>query len=138
MNNYLYKRRIQFYETDLMGIVHHANYVRLFEEARVDWALAKGLIEPDKPETASAFAVLEVQVWHLKTLKFGEDISIRLQVKRSGVKVIFEYHMENSQGVLVAKARTQHVNLNSELKPRRLPEKIIQVLESEKWIETWL
>ncbi|MDR0671414.1 MAG: hypothetical protein LBF64_03790 [Oscillospiraceae bacterium] len=30
-----YVRRTQFYETDQMGIIHHANYIRWFEEARV-------------------------------------------------------------------------------------------------------
>ena len=31
-----YERRINYYETDKMGIVHHSNYIRFFEEARVD------------------------------------------------------------------------------------------------------
>ena len=29
-----YERRVQYYETDKMGIVHHSNYIRWFEEAR--------------------------------------------------------------------------------------------------------
>ena len=31
-----YSRRVYYYETDKMGIVHHSNYIRWFEEARVD------------------------------------------------------------------------------------------------------
>ena len=31
-----YERRINYYETDKMGIVHHSNYIRFFEEARLD------------------------------------------------------------------------------------------------------
>ena len=31
-----YIRRPHYYETDQMAIIHHANYIRWFEEARVD------------------------------------------------------------------------------------------------------
>ena len=31
------QHRVAFYETDAMGIVHHSNYVRFFEHARVSW-----------------------------------------------------------------------------------------------------
>ena len=32
-----YKHIVQYYETDKMGIVHHSNYIRWMEEARVDF-----------------------------------------------------------------------------------------------------
>ena len=32
--NYIYERKINYYETDRMGIVHHSNYIRFLEEAR--------------------------------------------------------------------------------------------------------
>ena len=31
-----YTHKVQYYETDQMGIVHHSNYIRWFEEARSD------------------------------------------------------------------------------------------------------
>ena len=33
----LYQHKVQYYETDKMGIVHHSNYVRWMEEARIDF-----------------------------------------------------------------------------------------------------
>ena len=38
-----YERRINYYETDKMGIVHHSNYIRFFEEARLDMMKKVGL-----------------------------------------------------------------------------------------------
>ena len=32
-----YKHTVQYYETDRMGIVHHSNYIRWMEEARIDF-----------------------------------------------------------------------------------------------------
>ena len=37
-----YRRRAQYYETDQMAIVHHTNYIRWFEEARIDWMRQQG------------------------------------------------------------------------------------------------
>lgn len=32
-------RRVNYYETDQMAIVHHSNYIRWFEEARIIWLI---------------------------------------------------------------------------------------------------
>ena len=31
-----YRHKVQYYETDQMRVVHHSNYIRWFEEARVN------------------------------------------------------------------------------------------------------
>ena len=33
----IYERKINYYETDKMGVVHHSNYIRFLEEARCYW-----------------------------------------------------------------------------------------------------
>ena len=38
-----YSHKVQYYETDQMGIVHHSNYIRWFEEARTDLMEQMGL-----------------------------------------------------------------------------------------------
>ena len=35
--DFIYKREINYYETDKMGVVHHSNYIRYLEEARSKW-----------------------------------------------------------------------------------------------------
>ncbi len=35
MNDYIH--RVQYYETDQMAVVHHSNYIRWMEEARVEF-----------------------------------------------------------------------------------------------------
>ena len=45
MEVYSYKHKVQYYETDQMGIVHHSNYIRWFEEARIDFLEKIGDIE---------------------------------------------------------------------------------------------
>lgn len=132
-----YTHRVQFYETDLMGIIHHSNYLRIFEEARVAWAHAHGILDYQKPETASHLAVYDTEVRHLRPGRFGDVVEVQVQARFRGVRLIFEYKMWRDQTVL-AEGRTTHVPLNPELKVIRPPRKMKKVVEDSPWIETWL
>lgn len=134
---FTYRHQVQFYETDLMGIVHHTNYLRFCEEARVAWAHGKGLIDYQKPESASQFAVLETRVRHVKPGRFGDVVEIDVQARGEGIRIYFQYRLRTGQTVL-ALAETAHVNLDQNLKPVRLPPAMTAILENERWTETWL
>ncbi|MBX3034988.1 MAG: acyl-CoA thioesterase [Bdellovibrionaceae bacterium] len=134
---FVHRHLVQFYETDLMGIIHHSNYLRFYEEARVAWAHAQGLIDYQQPGSAAHFAVLETQVKHLRPGRFGDSLEIDVQARRDGVRVIFQYRLRRG-GEVLSVAETRHVPLSAELKPIRLPLPIKTVLEKETWTETWL
>lgn len=90
---FTYWRRVNFYETDLMRIVHHSNYLRFCEEARVDWALKKGLIEYQQPNSAYQLAVLETRVQHVKPAVFGDQLKICVQARLEKIRIIFQYRI---------------------------------------------
>ncbi|MGZ3771482.1 MAG: acyl-CoA thioesterase [Bdellovibrio sp.] len=135
---FIHRHKVQFYETDLMGIVHHSNYLRFYEQARVAWAHDKGLIDYQKPGSASQFAVYETQVKHLKPTFFGDDLEIEVQGKIEGNRIIFQYRLYGKNRELCSVAQTVHVALGPDLKLLRLSADIKAAMESEKWIETWL
>ena len=134
---YIYKHLVQFYETDLMGIVHHANYLRFFEEARVGWAHHHGILDYQKPESAAYFAVLETQVRHLRPAKFGDKLEVHTQAKNEKAKFLFEYKLFRGNELL-AECRTVHVSLDKELKIIKPPTELKNTMEKTPWIETWL
>ncbi len=43
MNYQPYERTTNYYETDQMAIIHHSNYIRYMEEARIDYLNQMGL-----------------------------------------------------------------------------------------------
>ncbi|MCX7978806.1 MAG: acyl-CoA thioesterase [Bdellovibrionaceae bacterium] len=134
---YVHRHLVQFYETDMMGIVHHSNYLRIIEEARVGWAHSVGLIDYNQPHSAAQFAVLEVRVKHLAPAKFGDVVEVDTQVRREGIRLMFQYRLRCGQKIL-ALAETHHVPLDKNLRPVRLSDTMKSVLEREKWTETWL
>lgn len=131
-----YIRNVNVYETDLMGIVHHSNYLRYCEEARVNWCKSKGLLSTDDRAVFS-LAVLETRVKHIKPARYGDAISIDLQIKRDGAKLIFQYKL-SVQNQIISIVETIHCNLDLNLRVKKLSPELIQLTEKELWTETWL
>ena len=134
---FIYSRKVQFYETDMMGIVHHSNYLRFYEEARVALAHHYGLLSYQKPESASQFAVWETRVRHIKPLRFGDDVQIEVRARIEKIRVLFQYRLKVGDEICSV-AQTEHVALDKNLKLQRLPEDFVAAWGDEKWIETWL
>ncbi len=132
------QRKVQVYETDLMGIVHHSNYLRFCEEARVNWC-AKNL---STSLNVSWLAVVETRVKHKSPYKFNEAIIIDVQVKASGVTATFQYLLKDQDGKIKAVAETSHCAVNENLKLQRLPASLVDAIkkshERTPWTETWL
>ncbi len=142
---YSYERRVAFSDTDAMGVVHHANYVHYCEEARVGWMRAFGLTDTHYPKSDRVLAVLNIQVTHLRPAAFDDVLSVQVQARRQGAKLQFQYKIfkktngvENQTEQLIAHAETLHIPVNAELKPQRPSLKLLEHLEKEPWIETWL
>ena len=138
---FYYKHRVQFYETDLMRIVHHSNYLRFCEEARVAWAHSRGLLDYQKIESAFSLAVIETQVFHHKPALFGDELSIEVRARTEGIRLMFGYRILRGADVL-STVKTVHAALDLKLKLIRPPEPIKQAMLKESelhpWTETWL
>ena len=117
-----YGRKIQYYETDRMGIVHHSNYIRWMEEARID-TLAQIGIPYDKIEKAGILIpVLEASCEYRISFRFGEEFSIRVLPDRfSGIKMSMKYEIYGAHdGLLHATGHTGHCFLDKSMKPVHL------------------
>jgi len=135
--NFTYERRVAFSDTDAMGVVHHANYLRFCEEARVAWMRERGLAPTHYPQTDKVLAVLHYQVWHMKPATFDDLLKVSLQVAHKGVRVRFQYSIYKGDS-LIAQAETLHIAVDKDLRPCRLEATFTQQLEKEPWTETWL
>ncbi len=131
-----YSRSVHVYETDLMAIVHHSNYLRFCEEARVAWFVERGLFDFSR-EAIFGLTVYKTRVEHVKPARYADQVDIDVQLKIEGVRLIMQYLL-TVQGQVVARAETIHCRLDQNFKVQRLETKLIQLVEKEQWIETWL
>lgn len=113
------EHKVQYYETDGMGIVHHSNYIRWFEEARVDLLEQLGF-GYDRIEAAGySGPVLEVFCQYKTMSKFGETVSIQAAITQyNGVRMTLHYDVyDKATGTLRCTGNSRHCFINAEGKP---------------------
>ena len=71
-----YTRKAQFYETDQMGVIHHSNYIRWFEEARVHFLEQIGFPYERVESLGITFAVLALSCAYKSPVVFGDRVNI--------------------------------------------------------------
>lgn len=123
-----YERKAHYYETDQMGIVHHSNYIRWFEEARIDMMDHLGIPYKAFEENGILIPVLSASCAYKHPIRFGETIVLELVIRNyNGVRFEMAYTGRSKEsGLLSCTGTTQHCFTTSELKPVRLKQKLPQ------------
>lgn len=116
-----YTHKVQYYETDKMGITHHSNYVRWMEEARVAYLAEVGW-PYDKLESLGVISpVVGVNISYKKTTTFSDVVTIDVGVDEfKGVRLRMKYLMKNEQDEIVCEAHSEHAFLDKDGVPIRL------------------
>ena len=133
MKPYMLKAR--YYETDQMGIIHHANYIRWMEEARIDMLSQMGYPYRRFEEMGYISPVLHAECEYKKSVKFDDEVKIVVSLQEFGkVKFTLRYDIYNmsEDGVLSAVGTTRHCFLNKDGRP------VIMNKEMNKFIDAML
>lgn len=130
------KRTVNVYETDLMGIVHHSNYLRFCEEARVKWCVERGLLNASK-EAVFSLTVTETRVQHKSPMRYGDLFEIHMQAQTKGARLTFQYQIKVGNQIC-GLAETVHCALDEKFKVIRLKPDLVEKVKESPWIETWL
>ena len=123
-----YRYRVIYGDTDQMGVVYYATYLRFFEGARNEWIRALGITYRDIEEKGIMLPVYEASVQYLRPAKYDDLLEIRLVVSHTRVKIRFEYKVHRGDEVL-ALGHTVHVCVGKDGKPTRAPEWLLKALE---------
>ena len=114
-----YSRRINYYETDMMSIVHHSNYIRFFEEARCDFMEQIGCNVKKLEDKGVSIAVVDAYAKYIIPLKFDDKVYITTKLtKMSAAKMEFEYEIRFADtDILATVGKTSHCCVNRSNKP---------------------
>ena len=110
MERNLYEHECKYYETDQMGIIHHSNYIRFMEEARIAFLKQIGFPMEKIEADGLVCPVVNVSCDYKKMSYFADVLCIRVTVKEyRGLKLILGYEMtEKSTGEVRATATSTH------------------------------
>jgi len=121
---------VRFCETDLMGIVHHANYLQYFEAGRVDWLHRRGISYDKWVEKGIHLPVVEAKLKYRKPARFDETLIIETNcAELTRVTVRFAYRILRGADLL-CDGETLLACVGNALLPKRFPPDIAAVFQS--------
>ena len=118
----IHQVRVIFGDTDQMGVVYYANYLRWFESARAALLRDRGLSGRHLVELGVAFPVAEAFCKYRRPAHYEDLLDIDIKVTELGhVRIRFGYQVRRG-AELVADGYTVHACVNPQGKPVRIPE----------------
>lgn len=120
--DFIFERKINYYETDRMGVVHHSNYIRYMEEARCSLLEKINMPFSLLEENGITIPVLGVNCSYKYHVTFEDTIIIKLFLKEySGVKMTIGYDVTDKKtGKTILIGETKHCFTDRNLKPINL------------------
>lgn len=130
---FTYRRKVTFYETDGMKVVHHANYLKYMEEARVEYLRQGHLDLNELMNEGIVFPIVEVSVKYKKSAHYDDVLLIKTYLRRvDRVRLDFDYEIVlEKTGELLTTGHT--VNTYTKIdtgRIARLPKDKIEALQA--------
>lgn len=119
---YEFEIRVRYYETDGQGVVHHANYFKYLELARIEQLLAAGHDYADLERDGYLLVVSKISAKFHRPSRFGDTLRIWMRTERArGARVDHVYKLF-VDGLMVAEAESTIACIDREGRVQRLPE----------------
>jgi len=117
--------RVRYAETDQMGVVYHANYLVWCEMARTELCRLRGVAYRDIEKTDGIIMVVaEARLRYHKAARYDDEIVARGWLQHAHTRMItFRYEISTEAGDLLLTGETQHLFLNKDGRPIKVPEK---------------
>jgi acyl-CoA thioester hydrolase len=123
--------RVYYEDTDAGGIVYHANYLNYFERARTEDLRDRGVSVGEMAKQGLFFPVVHIEVDY-RSPAFHDDLlrveTAVLQVRRSSF-TLAQQVLRVSDGKLLVDGKVKLACVGPGMKPKRLPQELIQALE---------
>jgi acyl-CoA thioester hydrolase len=122
MKKHRYEYQIIFGDTDQMGVVYYANYLRFFEGARASYWRALGRSYKDLEDAQVAMPVIEAHCSYKRPARYEDLIAVETGVTElRGASLRFGYHVWRGHELL-AEGYTRHAVIGPDGRPRALPQ----------------
>ena len=125
--------RVNYSETDQMGVVYHARYLVWLDVARCEYIRAAGRSYASLEEQGFRLAVGDLRIRYRQPARYDDVVRVRCWVREAASRrITFGYLLDvPSREVVVATAETAMFVLGRELTPSRLPPDVLALLPAE-------
>jgi acyl-CoA thioester hydrolase len=115
--------RVYFEDTDLSGVVYHANYLRWFERARTELLRLLGIEQRAVQEAGEgAYAIAELTIRYLRPARLDDAVTIETRIEELRAASCRMHQQVWRGDEMLAEARMRVGFIGPDGRPRRQPE----------------
>ncbi|SEF56756.1 acyl-CoA thioester hydrolase [Eubacterium ruminantium] len=124
-----YIRKINYYETDQMQVVHHSNYARFMEEARLDLMEQFGLNYSLMEEKGIIIPVLDISCRFRYAVHYGDEIVIIPNITRlTPVRFSLSYEIRDAKtNEIRCEGESSHAFVDSSFRPMNMKKAFLDI-----------
>ncbi|KTD08160.1 YbgC/FadM family acyl-CoA thioesterase [Legionella jamestowniensis] len=120
--------RIYAADTDMMGIVYHANYLNFFERARTEMIRAYGFSLSKLATYDCHFAIHSAKLRYLAPARLDDLLTVVSRIaEKSSCSLVFDQIIYNQDNKELCHGLIQIVSIDGRMKPKRIPENLFEV-----------
>ena len=125
-----YSRKVYYYETDTMSVVHHSNFVRWLEEARTEYFDSAGFSYARTEALGVMSPVTEMKLEFMSFARFGDTFTVRLKmIKYTGGRFVIEFSIINQNDTVLLEGQSTHAFVGKDYRPVSLSKVIPELHE---------
>jgi acyl-CoA thioester hydrolase len=114
--------RVRYAETDRMGLLHHANYLVYFEQARTELLRRQGVSYKDLEDQGYLLVLTRVEVRYRRPARYDDLVTVRTTVERvTAVRIDHRYEVL-CEGQLLAEGSSTLACVDRTGRPQALPD----------------
>ena len=127
---YEHQFRVRYKDTDQMGIMHHSNYIVLYEMARTEWLRDMGLTYAEIERRGIMSPIIEVQSKYLYPAFYDEVLTVKVFMDEMPMaRLVIGAEVYNPDGKLINKGTVTLGFMHADTRrPCRAPEWFIEKL----------
>ena len=124
--------RVNYYETDVMGYVHHSNYIRYFETARTEMFRKFGISYAAMEAGGIMMPVIRTECRYIQPAKFDDLLTICVVMKKMpDTRMNLNYEISNEEKKKICEGSVELVFINSRSRrPCKAPENVVKILQA--------
>jgi acyl-CoA thioester hydrolase len=117
--------RVYYADTDAIGVVYHANYLRYLEQARTEFLRELGFELPSLLAAHGVmFVVIQANIKYLQPARLNDQLLVVSKISHVG-KASLTYqqnvHLTDQHGDLLCSAEVKLVTVNQNMRPVPIP-----------------
>jgi acyl-CoA thioester hydrolase len=122
--------RVYFEDTDLSGVVYHANYLRFMERARSDMLSVVGIDQRAAFDSGEGvYAVADLSIKYRRPAKLDDALIVVSHVQAVGAATAIIHQAVMRGGEVLTEATVTAAFLTREGRPRRQPKPWVEAFE---------